>query len=87
MPGQLRGTEGMSKYGFRVASRFGAWRLEQDDGDDGAIVECDEKIDDELWSTYEPTELRLRIGERWMVYRNVEVVGDTQFRVTGKPGR
>lgn len=81
----LRGPYGEAKYGFRVATRFRDWELEQDDGDPGVMIEATGDVDDdEFFGSYQPTELRLRLGERWMVYRIVARVSDTQWRAEGK---
>ncbi len=84
MPITLRGTQGESRYGYRVATRFGAWESTQSEGDPGILIDVEDMQPHPLWSTYEPTELRLKLGERWMVYRIVEMTGDAQFRVEGK---
>lgn len=83
MPMNMKGSHGEARYGYRVASRLAQWRAVQDDGDESIMVECDAVEDDEFFKHYVPTELRLRVGTRWMVYRTVARVSDTQFVVSG----
>lgn len=82
---ELRGTKVETRYGYRVVSRFNAWEMTQEDGDDAMMVEVDEPgEEDEFYKHFEPTEIRLLLGAKWMIYTEVERVGDTQYRVTGK---
>lgn len=77
---ELRGSEGIVMYGFRVASRLKEWELTQEDGDPAIMIESEGAEDHELWSALPPTEIRLRLGNRWITYRSVVRVSDSQWR-------
>jgi hypothetical protein len=81
---ELRGEYGEAKYGYRLATRLHNWELTQEDGDPGVIVEVERIEDDEFFGTFAPTELRLKLGARWMIYRTVARISETQWRAEGR---
>ena len=77
---ELRGTEGIVMVGHRVASRLKEWELLQEDGDPAIMIESEGAEDHEVWAVMPPTEIRLRLGNRWITYRSVVRVSDSQWR-------
>lgn len=82
----LKGTSGEALYGYRTVSRFGEWSGTQEDGSPAIVIEIRGAVeDDEFFGQYAPTALRLKMGTRWMVYRDVRRLTDTQYSVSGIP--
>lgn len=77
------GISGELRHGYQVAARFGKWTLTTKD--DAGIVSVSDLEPDAYWFDQQPQSLRLDIGSRVWVWREIEQIGPTQFRVLGEP--
>lgn len=80
---EIVGRAGELRVGYQTSARFGAWRLAVS-GDD-VIVTVTKLEPDAYWFTLPPDAIRLEIGTHVWVWRAVEAIEDTRYRVLGDP--
>jgi hypothetical protein len=80
---QIAGRAGELRVGYHLAARFGAWRLAV--SEDDVVVTVTALEPDAYWFTLPPDSIRLEIGAHCWVWRAVETVEDTRYRVLGDP--
>lgn len=86
-----KGTSGELRHGYHVAATFGEWSLsvhrESPTTTADAIVTVSKLEPDGYWFSEQPQCMRLRIGSREWVWRDVDVerLDDARYRVVGDP--
>jgi hypothetical protein len=80
---QIAGRAGELRVGYHLAARFGAWRLAV--SEDDVVVSVTALEPDAYWFTLPPDAIRLEIGAHVWVWRAVETLDDTRYRVLGDP--
>jgi hypothetical protein len=80
---EIKGKAGELRVGYHLAARFGAWRLAV--SDDAVMVTVTALEPDAYWFTHPPDSIRLEIGTHVWVWRAVETIEDTRYRVLGDP--
>ena len=74
------------RYGFHVAITLHDWSLEPDEMNAKASVLTAARAElHPIWSTYEPTAIRVQIGTRWFTYTEFTALSDTLYGVSGNP--
>jgi hypothetical protein len=84
-----KGTSGELRHGYHVAGTFGEWTLtvhrESPTTTADAIVTVSKFEPNGYWFDQQPQGMRLEIGSRVWVWREVERLDDTRYRVLGDP--
>jgi hypothetical protein len=84
-----RGTSGELRHGYHVAGTFAEWTLtvhrESASTTADAVVSVSKIEADGYWFDQQPQGMRLHIGSRVWVWREVERLDDTRYRVVGDP--
>jgi hypothetical protein len=84
-----KGTSGELRHGYHLAATFGEWTLtvhrESPTTTADAVVTISTIEPDGYWFHEQPQDMRVQVGARVWVWREVEKLDDTRYRVVGDP--
>ncbi len=71
--------------GYHVSARLFGWQLEPDDMSEASVLTVERADVNAFWQGVDPDAIRLRVGDRWWTYRQITVLSDTLYSVSGTP--
>jgi hypothetical protein len=77
----MRGQSGEVRYGYQLAAQLGPWQLSDN------RLETSTTYQNDMWLTVGALTLRLNVGEKLWVWRDIEVLSIEPFilRLPGSP--